>query len=51
MKFKELRINANLTQEELAKKISLSRDTYKNYEQGRTEPNIQTLILLLIITM
>ncbi len=46
MKFKELRINANLTQEELAKKISLSRDTYKNYEQGRTEPNIQTLITI-----
>ena len=37
MKFKELRINANLTQEELAKKISLS---------GRTEPNIQTLITI-----
>lgn len=46
MKFKELRLNANLTQEELAKNINLSRDTYKNYEQGRTEPNIQTLITI-----
>lgn len=44
MKLKELRQNSNLTQEELAKKLGFSRDTYKNYEQHRTEPNIQTLI-------
>lgn len=46
MKLKELRINSGLTQEELAKNLGFSRDTYKNYEQHRTEPNIQTLILI-----
>lgn len=44
MKLKELRKNANLTQEELARELNMGRDTYKNYEQERTQMNYATLI-------
>mgnify|MGYP001852311392 CR=1 FL=1 len=44
MKFKELRKSFGLTQEEFAKKLGLSRDTYKNYEQGRTQMNYEMLV-------
>ncbi len=44
MKLKELRISKNLTQEELAKKLSMTQKTYSNYENEKTEPNINTLI-------
>ena len=37
MNLKTLRNNLNLTQEQLAQAVGLSRDTYKNYEQQRTE--------------
>ncbi len=43
MKLKELRIQNNFTQEELAKKIGIKQYTYSNYESGKTEPNIETL--------
>ena len=46
MKLKELRISKNLTQEELAKKLSMTQKTYSNYENEKTEPNIKTLIQL-----
>ena len=44
MKFKDLRKSFGLTQEEFAKKLGLSRDTYKNYEQGRTQMNYEMLV-------
>ena len=44
MKLKELRKGRNLTQDEVAKKIGIGRDTYKNYEQQRTEMGYDMLI-------
>ncbi len=44
MKLKELRKSRKLTQEELAKEIGISRDTYKNYEQERTQMGYDMLI-------
>ena len=44
MKLKELRSNLGLTQVELANKLGISRDTYKNYEQERTQMNYEMLI-------
>ncbi len=44
MKLKELRKSRNLTQDEVAKKIGIGRDTYKNYEQQRTEMGYDMLI-------
>lgn len=41
MKLKELR--GTKTQEELAKLLNLSQKTYSNYENGNSEPNIETL--------
>jgi len=43
-RFKELREEIELNQEEFAKKINVSRSTYANYEVGRTEPSISILI-------
>jgi transcriptional regulator with XRE-family HTH domain len=45
-KLKELRIKNNLTQTDLGEKIYLSRTTISNYEQGKMEPNIDTIIEL-----
>lgn len=44
MKLKELRKSFGLTQEELANRIGISRDTYKNYEQERTQMGYEMLI-------
>lgn len=40
---RSLRIKENLTQEELAKIIKVSRSTMGSYEQGTRDPNIETL--------
>ncbi|WP_301965292.1 helix-turn-helix domain-containing protein [uncultured Ruminococcus sp.] len=45
-KLKELRIKNNLTQTDLGEKIYLSRATISKYEQGKMEPNIDTIIEL-----
>ena len=37
---KALRLNNNLTQEELAKKLNIHRTTYTKWETGVSEPNI-----------
>jgi DNA-binding XRE family transcriptional regulator len=37
---KTLRLNNNLTQEELAKKLNIHRTTYTKWETGVSEPNI-----------
>lgn len=42
-RLKELREEVELNQEEVAKKISVTRATYSNYEIGRTEPSISIL--------
>lgn len=43
-RLKELRIKSGLTQEELGKKIKLSKSNISKYESGDVEPNMQTLI-------
>ena len=41
---KEKRKNLNLTQEEVAKKLFVSRQTISNWENGKTLPDIELLI-------
>lgn len=47
-KFKEniryLRTSEKLTQKDLAKALNVAPQTYASYEQGRREPDIDTLI-------
>jgi transcriptional regulator with XRE-family HTH domain len=38
-----LRKNKGLTQEACAKKIGIPRSTYSNYENGKREPDIETI--------
>lgn len=45
-RLKELRINHQLTQEELAKEIFVSRQTISNWENGKVQPDIENLFLL-----
>lgn len=42
-RMKRLRLEHNLTQEELANKLSLSKSNISKYESNDVEPNIQTL--------
>ncbi|GGC92766.1 helix-turn-helix domain-containing protein [Enterococcus wangshanyuanii] len=39
----KMRKNAELTQEELAKKINVSKQSVGSWERGRTEPSIETI--------
>lgn len=41
---RKLRIKHRLTQSELAQKLHLSRSAISNYEQGKMQPTIETLI-------
>lgn len=43
-KLKTLRAEANLTQNELAEKLVISRQAISNYEQGRSYPSIDILV-------
>lgn len=43
---KQLRKSKNMTQEELAHKLGIARTTYSSYEQGRREPDYETLLLI-----
>lgn len=43
-KLKALRLKYKLTQEELGKKLCLSRTSISYYEQGKFEPDINTII-------
>ena len=45
-KLTKLRKDNNLTQDELAEKLYISRQTISNWENGRTYPDIETLILI-----
>lgn len=42
-KIKELRINSGLTQQELAKKLNCSQSTITMWENGKRQPDIETL--------
>ncbi len=46
MKIKELRKRIGLKQDEVAIKIGLNVRTYQNYELGRREPDLKTLVQL-----
>lgn len=48
-RLKELRIEKNLTQKQLSKKLNISEDSIYNWENGRSEPSITDLINLSII--
>ncbi|MBQ7643189.1 MAG: helix-turn-helix transcriptional regulator [Clostridia bacterium] len=45
-RLKELRTDKGLTQKQLAEKLILSKNIICEYEKGRSEPNIDTLIKL-----
>lgn len=40
---KEARKNKNITQAQIAEKLSIATSTYGDYERGRTEPDLKTL--------
>ena len=42
-RLKELREKHNLTQEELAKELNVSRTTISNYENGSRSPDIEMI--------
>lgn len=46
---KEARLSAGLTQKQVAKELNVVESCYANWEQGRTEPNIDMLRKLCII--
>lgn len=41
---KDLRKEFGLSQKQMAEKLSISQQTYSDYEKGKTEPTIDTLI-------
>lgn len=46
-RLKEARINARLTQEQLAQKIGVAKSTLSGYESGSREPSVATVAKLL----
>lgn len=46
-KLKELRLEDQLTQKQIAKKLNIAESTYANWEQGRTRPGIYDIFSLL----
>ena len=45
-RLRELRVEKNIMQMDLAKELNIAKTTYSNYEQGRREPNFETLTIL-----
>lgn len=45
-RIKELRTSKNLTQEDIAKMVKVSKATISNYEKGKVSPPIELLIKL-----
>ena len=43
-KFKEYRLKRGISVKEMASQLSVSRNTYTNYENGSYEPSFETLI-------
>lgn len=48
-RLKMIRVESGMTQKDVYQKLDISPNGYASYEQGRTEPNIQTLIKLCAI--
>ena len=46
MKLKQLRLEAKLTQQEIANKLGINRVNYSRYENEQIEPDLETLIQL-----
>ena len=44
MKIKEFRLSENMTQEELATKIGVTRSTVAMWEAGEAKPRVETLL-------
>ena len=47
VKIKEARLAANMTQEELAKKIGVSKNAISNYENGVSAPKVELLCAIM----
>ena len=45
-KLKELRISKGFTQHSMAEQLKINDRSYQNYEYGKREPDIKSLILL-----
>ena len=45
-RLKELRLKKGLTQTELGKKVGVKQNTFTNWENGKREPNFETLLKL-----
>ena len=44
LKLKEIRINRNLTQEDIASKLGIDRATYTNIELGNRNPSLEVAL-------
>ena len=42
----ELRVEKGFTQRDMARELNVSQGTYNNWENGRTQPSIEQLIIL-----
>ena len=40
------RVNANMTQEDVAKELKVGKQTVGNWEKGRTEPSVSQMMTL-----
>lgn len=45
-RLKQLRLKAGLSQQELSNELKIGRSTLANYEQGKREPNFETLEII-----
>lgn len=45
-RLKSIRLECNMTQKQVYEKLNMSANGYASYEQGRTEPNIETIVKL-----
>ncbi|MCI8659566.1 MAG: helix-turn-helix transcriptional regulator [Lachnospiraceae bacterium] len=45
-KLRDLRISSGFTQHSMAERLEINDRSYQNYEYGKREPDIKTLILL-----
>lgn len=48
-KLKELRISKGFTQHQMAEKLNIGDRSYQNYEYGKREPSINTLLEISLI--
>lgn len=48
-RIKEARLNTKMTQDDLAKELNVSRSTVANWESGRNNPDVESLIKIAVI--